>query len=464
MAVMCLSQANTYSLKFVLALFWQTGCMLGVVKCLGLFLADINVALELTARDNGVMFGVYSAAAFSPGSIIAYLYNHNIGRRALVLTGAVFISTGVILASLSMNNAFLVTTIALSDFLSGLGNSLLSTCVIIGLSEAETEHFSTFYGIGKSGYAFGTLAWPLLGDFLLRLYGWRSALYIIGALLAHIVPIALLLDFNRKTKEDEALRGNGTESRDKNDYDFIHWERDVPRSQCHKEQNLNLPLPLTQCGEGTIDESMGNVHLCCSDIVQLWKKSVFYRDPCQIIVILCHAFLSMVDGSWYAFVIPRAIASGISTSDAVYIAFSTAVASFFSRGLSGAVTRIINPSNVFLAGTILNIISLTIDSLFCTYSVTTVSAFLTSFSFGSRGTLIVLISKDRAPMTDFPFLLALGDLASGLGMFFGSFLVGTIITTVGSYHESFWLLVAVEILVFFMMLPPRFIKSPLAAQ
>ncbi|XP_072182080.1 monocarboxylate transporter 5-like [Diadema setosum] len=199
MALMGLCCENRHSMKFVLALFWQTCFRLGVVKCLGLFLADINGALDLTARDNGIMFGVYSAAAYCPAPFIAYLYKLDIGRRALVLTGAVFISAGVILASLSMNNAFLVTMMALS----GLGNSILSICVVIGLGETETMYFNAFYGIGKSGYAFGMIIVPLLGDILLKLYGWRSALRIIGALLANVFPIVLLLDLRRIPSEAE---------------------------------------------------------------------------------------------------------------------------------------------------------------------------------------------------------------------------------------------------------------------
>ncbi|XP_072168436.1 monocarboxylate transporter 6-like [Diadema setosum] len=471
---MAISAADVCSLQYVLALFWQTCFMLGVVKCLGVFLPHINVALSLTPTDNGVMFGIYTAAVFCPGPIVAYLYHRDILRRFQLVLGALLSSLGLIFASFAMNNLYLMTMVTLS----GLGSSIMSTCLVIGLNEVEPRRFNAFYGVGKSGYACGMALVPLLGEFLMREYGWRGALRLVGALLGNIIPFVLILDVRRRTAENI----DGAES-ERLSQDVVQLEEgddtykqphevplrnacDEDGEQCREENLKSCRKRREHASEWTDkDEDRASRSWNWSNIRRKWKQSLFCRDPCQNVVILSTCVFSMVDGSWHAFLIPRAVNRGITPMHAVYMAISAAIASFFARAFSGAVSsRISTPTDIFLLMTVVNAVSLLLDILLFNYSIMLVAAFASSLSIASRATLIIIISKDRAPLRYFPLLFAISDISFGVGSLLGSLFVGIIADVSGSYYVTFWLLIALDCLLFLMMLPPRFVKSPLVAQ
>ncbi|XP_071483238.1 monocarboxylate transporter 12-like [Diadema antillarum] len=183
---MGLSSEDIHVLKYALVLFLQPCFTNGVVKLLGICLPDITVALELTALETGTMFGLYKAAIFCPGPVIAYLYDYKKCRRVLLVLGAVTSSMGIVLASLSTSSSFLIAAVTLS----GLGRGVVTMLAVIGLSNVQPSRFSTYYGIGKSGYAVGMLVVPLMSDFLLKVYGWRVAM-LGGSWYSYVIPRAM---------------------------------------------------------------------------------------------------------------------------------------------------------------------------------------------------------------------------------------------------------------------------------
>ncbi|XP_071483239.1 uncharacterized protein [Diadema antillarum] len=239
----------------------------------------MTVALELTALETGTMFGLYKAAIFCPGPVIAYLYDYKKCRRVLLVLGAVTASVGIVIASVSTSSSFLIAAVTLS----GLGRGVVTMLAVIGLSNVQPSRFSTYYGIGKSGYAVGMVVIPLMSDFLLKVYGWRGTFAIIGALMGNDLPLIMSLNVDVQSEDDKG---------------------DECRTSLIQEQG---------------DETTSN--------------------------------MAMLDGSWYSYVIPRAMDRGISSSHAIYLAFSAAIATFLGRAFSGAASRYISPNDIVLVMT-----------------------------------------------------------------------------------------------------------------
>ncbi|XP_071484833.1 monocarboxylate transporter 12-B-like, partial [Diadema antillarum] len=393
------SYEDILAIKYVLALFLQTCFANGVLKCLGICLPDISVTLELTAMDTGIMFGLYRAALSCPGPVVAYLYHYNISRRVLVVCGAVFASIGIIFSSLSASSSFFIASVTLS----GLGSGIISTVVIIGLSNAQPSRFSTNYGMGKSGYAVGMVVIPLLADFLLKVYGWRGALGIVGALIGNILPLVLSLDVDLKPEEE---KGNGYSRCPSQDQGAETARERTSSGESAKSSNPSSSSALKASFGGTKVKDASDIkkYSFTSHIFGLWQKTLFYQDPCQNVVMLCSCVFSMISGCWYAFLIPRAMDRGISSSNALYLAFSAALASFLGRAFSGPASKHISPVDIFLAMTVVCIVSLLLDLLVFSYLVMLFSAFFTSLSISMNANLMTVVSRARSPLSHFPLL------------------------------------------------------------
>nr|XP_054775322.1 uncharacterized protein LOC129283620 [Lytechinus pictus] len=156
---------NPGAVKLTLAMFLQTCYLLGVVKSIGVYLPALERDLGTTSTAIGVSLGFFYAFAFGPGPLVAYLYQRLRGgyRRCLVMTGAALATAGIILTSLVINGVQLAICLSVA----GLGSSIMSISLIITLNNQSGDAFGIFYGIGKSGYAFGMALVPLLAEYLI---------------------------------------------------------------------------------------------------------------------------------------------------------------------------------------------------------------------------------------------------------------------------------------------------------
>ncbi|XP_041466042.1 monocarboxylate transporter 5-like [Lytechinus variegatus] len=498
---------NRKSLKSTPVLFLQTCYLLGTIKAIGVCLPDMERNLNLNRTSAGLALGLFDALAFGPGPAVTYLYQRLNGnqRRYLVMAGAILAAGGLLLVSTVTN----CVELALCLSIAGMGSNIISISMVITLSSQSGDAFGVFYGIGKSGYAFGMALVPLLADYLMGIYGWRGSLLIIGGIMANLIPLALMVDFeevedemvghriphspDRMTEEllgtideestcgdsskqtvllhqlgksalarsiytnvrssSDNIRDESTASNAQEDInEETHGETSLmleSRSRRHIKKTGDKPwsgLPII----GRIDGSKLYVDGC-----QIFTNSIYNQDRWMILLMLVTLVYATMNGGWYSFLIPRAVALGIPTSKALCVAYSAATAAFIGRCFSGVILKYIpipgRSSFIFL--TFLNIASLLVDISGSNFAVTVVTSFITSLTIAERNILVLVICKDRAPLSEFPVILASSEIAFGVGAFLGSSLTGYVADATGSFNASFMFIAAVDTMVFLLIIP-----------
>ncbi|XP_054759725.2 uncharacterized protein LOC129265817 [Lytechinus pictus] len=494
----CMIFRNSSALKTVLALFLQTCHFLGTVKCIGVYLPDLKRALGLSSTDIGLAIGLFEAFSFVPGPVLAYCYRrtHGVFRRCLLVTGAIFAAGGLLLVSMVTNGKELAVCLSVS----GLGSSILSISLVIILSDQSGEAFAVFYGIGKSGYAIGVALVPPIADYLMRIYGWRGSLMIIGGIVAHLIPFVLMVDldvegvvqndfgpfytddeeiedqFDRSVKEALISRPS-IQEKTHNDGDKSHvggiYAEIKPANDEIGSENENAKFSDIQ--EVTPEKSatgrriagVSNMHnmlekgykqkrrIDCSNFHRIFTDSIYNQDRWMILLMLVTLVLYMVDASWFAYLIPCAIALDIPTSQVLCLPYSAGAGIFVARILGGFLekSKLLSGQSLFLFFTLLNILSLLWNIIAPRFAFMIVTSFISAFTISQRNLLSLVICKDRVPTSQFPMILASYEIVCGIGLFLGSLLCGYVADVTGSFNASYMFIAGVEILVSCLMIP-----------
>eukprot|EP00057_Strongylocentrotus_purpuratus_P027573 XP_011682047.1 PREDICTED: monocarboxylate transporter 5-like [Strongylocentrotus purpuratus] len=459
----------------------------------GSFLAPGGLLMASWATNNVELDVCLSVA----GPVVAYLYQrlHGGYRRGLVMTGSFLAPGGLLMASWATNNVELDVCLSVA----GLGSNILSVSLVITLSDQSGDAFGIFYGVGKSGYAFGIALVPLLADFLMDIYGWRGSLLIIGGIMAHLIPLTLMVDINAGasctmireapvTVDEQSICGDtrllqeaSLLQRDKAPTDG--FQADVtPANIATGSENGNDPME--EVNEETLrddaklmegpstsqrHQAISNLYrkgnnkvgqMNCSGLYaitcRILSDSIYNRDPWMILLMLVTMVFAMVDGGWHAFLIPRAVGRGISTTKALSLAYSAATAAFIGRCFGGLLLKykIFSGQYWFLFLTFLNITSLLADIFVPKFALMIVTSFIMSITIAERNILLLVICKDRAPESEFPVILASSEIVFGLGAFLGASLSGYVADLTGTFNASFIFIAAVDAVVFCLMVPP----------
>nr|XP_054759723.1 uncharacterized protein LOC129265816 isoform X1 [Lytechinus pictus] len=489
---------NSSALKTILALFLQTCHFLGTVKCIGVYLPDLKRTLGLSSTDIGLAIGLFEALSFVPGPVIAYIYRRPHGgfRRCLLVTGAILATGGLLLVSIATNG------IELAVFLSvaGLGSSILSISLVIILSDQSGEAFAVFYGIGTSGFAIGVALVPPIADYLMRIYGWRGSLMIIGGIMAHLIPFVLMVDldvegvvrndFGPFNTDDEEIEDQFDRSEiealisrpsiqeethndgDKSHVGGIYAEINPANNEIGSE---NENARLSDIQEVTSEKSatgkritgVSNMHIMlekgymrkclndCSNCYRIFTDSIYNQDRWMILLMLVTLVLHMVDSSWYAYLIPCAIALDIPTSQVLCLPYSAGAGIFVARILGGYLekSKLLSGQSLFLFFTLLNILSLLWNIFAPRFAFMIVTSFISAFTIAQRNILSLVICKDRAPRAHFPVILASYEIVCGIGFFHGSLLCGYFADVRGSFNASYVFIAGVEILELCLIIP-----------
>ncbi|XP_063959393.1 uncharacterized protein LOC135155014 isoform X2 [Lytechinus pictus] len=224
----------------------------------------------------------------------------------------------------------------------------------------------------------------------------------------------------------------------------------------HQEEKNNL------CRSKNNDHSSSykTGQLPFNRVRQALKNSIYIQDKCLIVLVISNSLVAMVHGGWHSFFIPRAQSQGKSIYALNCLLYSTSIACFVSRILSGVLLgpRCISAYDLFFLFRIANVASMLADIYFSSFPVMIVTSFITSFAINEENMFMIYVSKERTPRSAFPQVFAVIQIAFGIGALFGTYLTGMLADITGSYRISFIFLLSIEGVLFFSMSPPRFIK------
>ncbi|XP_041483175.1 uncharacterized protein LOC121429972 [Lytechinus variegatus] len=492
----CATFRNVDALISTSALFLQTCYALGTIKSIGVYLPVLERDLGLTSTGIGICLGLFNAFGYGPGPVVAYLYQRLRGgfRRCLVMSGAVLATSGLVLGSFVTSGVELALCLSLA----GLGSNILSLSLIITINYQSGDAFGIFYGIGNSGYAFGMALVPPLADYLMGIYGWRGSLLIIGGIMAHLIPLTLMvgLDIEGASNieldnslpkeqttdgpvdtiaEETSLCFSGVQTTPLHRLNEAQAEtKDVDNiaslEEFSAETSEDTSL-IESSSTGKWDKDVSNKYnghdgngrysqTICSKLYatgcRIVQDSIYYQDRLMIFLMFLSVVYAILNGGWYSFLIPRAVALIGKPSKALCIAYSGAVATFIGRCSSGILvgSKLCDGKYLFLFFTLLNITSLLVDTFVPKFPVMIVTSFITSLMIAERNVLLLVICKDRAHLSHFPVILASYQIAFGVGTFLGSSFAGYVADVAGTANASFMFIAAADSLVFCLMLPP----------
>nr|XP_054769605.1 uncharacterized protein LOC129277458 [Lytechinus pictus] len=361
------------------------------------------------------------------------------------------------------NNAQLAAYLTLS----GTGINILCTAIVITLDAQSPDDFKIFYGIGKSGYAFGMVAVPLIAHYLRKVYGWRGSLLLLGGFMSHLIPFTMLVDTNLERKEEthsivhtddatihmncQCFRSDesGNESEvTGNDPGGTKCEEPKRQSLLelsqvkmiknietgHKEQialQRRRPAKLIDQQSppkpgGQEIQMVTRCHAIFEKIVHAITESIFYQDPWLTVLIGVVGLFGVIDGAWHAFLIPRAMGRGIPTSKALTLAYSAGAGCFIGRCISGVLpsTQYFGQLEWFLSLTLLNCSSLVIDIFILNFNIMIVTSFMAAMCIAELDILQVTLCQERCSSHAFPVALAVGEVIFGISDLLGTSIAG----------------------------------------
>ncbi|XP_071496041.1 monocarboxylate transporter 9-like [Diadema antillarum] len=492
--------------------------------------------------------------------LVSYLYRRI--PRSLLITGAVTHSLGLVLASLAKSNAELAAALSLAGlgvgivWMAGLlelgrlpeskfglylgigsagfpvgmfvvpliGNFLMNiygwrgAMLIVGgvtggglgiiwmsglleLGRLQESNFGLYLGLGSAGFPVGMFVVPLIGDFLMRIYGWRGAMLIVGGLTAHVIPLSMLnqpqIDNNSRnvplTTNLECSKGENGDCTITEDGELIAQQSQPSTSTYFhgyegintvesNEQIIGLPKHDTHMStseedfyeekaeinsdsfsdertellkEATDSSSQDNVPRRLERWAQTIKESDFYTNPCLVIFLFASTLHGITYGGWHTFLIPRAVERGMLVLQAITLSFCAGLANVVGRiGIGVLADRFGRAMDTILFSTFLLALSLLCDVFVTNFAVTYIMSCLEAFSIASRAVLIYVVIKERAPR-DYDTAFAIQVLTLGLGLLLGSYLAGIVADKFRSYNASFTLFVCIEVLQFVLLFPLR---------
>ncbi|XP_071506805.1 monocarboxylate transporter 5-like [Diadema antillarum] len=350
---------------------------------------------------------------------------------------------------------------------SGLGYGMMNIFGVVSLNDLAGERFGVLLCVAKSGTTAGMVLIPLLGDFLSIAYGWTGALLITGGIISHTIPVAMCI--HPKTVDESHQRDDADGDREDDDDKQVRGplltgEEEMVESSndnmdvCHgdvQRESMNIQNSSLQGNDANELEEESDKSDCHNRLCWFEECGLF-RDPYLALIFLAFLPFGMVYGSWHAFLIPRAVESGMSTLNAIALSAAAAASNLASRIVAGIYMRSFDRyMDLFLLLAAINVLSLTCDVIAYIFPVMLVTSCLSSFSLASRALLTILILRQRAPSEYFHMAMALDEFVGGVAAMLGSYLSGLIADRFRSFNYSFIMLAILDSLSFLLLLPVR---------
>ncbi|XP_030849567.1 monocarboxylate transporter 12-like [Strongylocentrotus purpuratus] len=417
----------------------------GTIKSVGIFLEDISLSLGTTSTDIGVSLGLFTAFSYFPAPLIVALYRVTSLRRVILILGACLISLGVTLTALATNNVLVAVYLSIA----GIGNCMLAISSTLALDQlGSNQNFNLLYGVGMSGFGLGMVLLPILADVLGRAYGWRGGIFILGGLMANLVPCAMTIQVEpafgqdlttvHRANIDNFEESGRSEERFCNDRPTEEEETTLlcpERSPCtssyqpeHQLLDDDTSMESTAVNkiQKEFQEQDQNSRQFLDRIRNSIRRSDFYRDPIFNVMFVSEFMFGMLYCGWHAFLVPHAIQRGYSIRATISMTLFASVGNFLGRLLAGALSdRLANPICLYLVAALLNASAILCDAFFHHYYVMLVTACISAMCIAGMAVMGPLAVRKRASPANFDVAYAVNELFFGSGTFFGGYLSGS---------------------------------------
>ncbi|XP_029436607.1 monocarboxylate transporter 13-like [Rhinatrema bivittatum] len=173
----------------VLAAFFQTALVFGVIRSFGVFFVEfVRYFDELSGRVSWITsIGIAVQQFASP---VASALSTRYGARPVVITGGLVSGLGFFLASFATSLIHLYLCIGL---LSGLGWAMVFTPSIASVARYFKKRRSLATGLAFTGVGLSSFAFSPLFQYLVDSYAWRGALIILAGMTFNLMVCGALI-------------------------------------------------------------------------------------------------------------------------------------------------------------------------------------------------------------------------------------------------------------------------------
>ncbi|KAL7676630.1 hypothetical protein ACOME3_002878 [Neoechinorhynchus agilis] len=161
----------------------------GFTNAFGIYMPFMINEFKSNRYSCSIVGALLPALTYMSGPIGAWFIN-KVGCQSTALIGAALSFSGVAASTLSNSIGFLYVSIGI---VTAIGFGIAYVPVIAAINMSFDKNCATAMGLATSGCGVGTIAFPFLTGALLRTYGLRGTFLISSAILANIIPAALLL-------------------------------------------------------------------------------------------------------------------------------------------------------------------------------------------------------------------------------------------------------------------------------
>ncbi|XP_072043733.1 monocarboxylate transporter 12-like isoform X2 [Amphiura filiformis] len=321
---------------------------IGLRKSFGVLLTTLHSQLDIPIWILGLVVSISVSGGDIIGPVVGG-FATLCGCRPVVIIGGILLSVGMILASFS--RSFLQLVIFLCGFC-GLGFGLTNDPPFAVLGQYFHEHFSLANSFAMAGSSLGIMLLGPLTQIFVEIYGWRGAMWLLGALVFHITVFGALLRPPTRT--------------DNLDH-FLLQEDEI--------EGTNIE-------DGNSDNSCSD---CCSSLVRTMDSSLF-KDPMFIIIILVSTTIRFSQMAWLIYLVPNVVSKGVPILQASFISTSAGVGDLIGRLLPGVFSSVsgreISSKTVWTFGMCITAVSFALDAMVEPYSGMMVLGFFQGLGIG----------------------------------------------------------------------------------
>ncbi|XP_005755990.1 monocarboxylate transporter 2-like, partial [Pundamilia nyererei] len=180
----------------------------GVIKAFGVFYVEIHRYFETTATGTSWITSI-AVATIHIVAPVASALSARFSHRAVVITGGLMCSLGVVFGAFANNLTELYLTVG---FLNGFGYALTWTPTVTMLGYYFEKRRPVANALSSSGECIFTFVLTPLFQLLIDSFSWRGALLILGGLQLNLCVSGMLLRPLKATKDP--TNGNPSDKHD----------------------------------------------------------------------------------------------------------------------------------------------------------------------------------------------------------------------------------------------------------
>uniref|UniRef100_L7M4S1 Putative monocarboxylate transporter n=1 Tax=Rhipicephalus pulchellus TaxID=72859 RepID=L7M4S1_RHIPC len=161
----------------------------GFYRCTGMFFNSIMETFGASRGDASFPVSLYGAF-YNVTGLVAGALIQSIGVRCTILLGGIMMSVGFSVSFFATSTLFVVLTVGV---ITGAGHGIVISCCIVAVTRYFDKRRGIALGLNLAGPPVTSLVVPKLLEWLLSEYGLRGTLLLLGACLANVPVLGILL-------------------------------------------------------------------------------------------------------------------------------------------------------------------------------------------------------------------------------------------------------------------------------